>query len=79
VNKLVRLFRKHGYGLAEFSDEVIQFYTLVNQQEDGRIPITDWYTLPKHEFEAFVVLLQKLDDKEEDIQRYSSFVANCLR
>jgi hypothetical protein len=64
--------------LAEFGEEAVKFYAHANQREDGGVPITDWYCLPKHEFEVFVKLLQKMDQKIEDLRRYQEFAARCL-
>lgn len=78
VNKLVCLFQRHGYDLAEYGQDAVKFFSTVNQREDGGVPISDWYCLPKHEFAVFVSLINKLDTKAEDLRKYQFFVAQNL-
>lgn len=67
-NDIQALFKKHGYGIAQFNGSGVTFYDrskCVNAEGGGKsVPVPFFFVVSKKEFLAFVDIMRRLDDSE---------------
>jgi hypothetical protein len=62
VNRLQPLFELHGFKIAIFNYENVSFYRMRAITKERCVPISDWFIMPRKEFQVFVETLFKLNE-----------------
>ena len=75
--EIVSLFEKHGFGIADFNDEGVSFYSKRDLKENS-VPVSSFYKMSKKEFIVFTDVIKQLDAAKHRLNSYADFVKQNL-
>lgn len=75
--EIVSLFNKHGFGIADFNNEGVSFYSKLDLKENS-VPISSFYRMSKKEFVVFTEIIKRLDEAKHKLNSYANFVKQNL-
>jgi hypothetical protein len=80
-NDLIKLFSRHGFGIAYFGSEGVSFYDKSNRVvEDGieSVPITAFFKVSKKDFLIFAELVKRLDASQRRVNELIKFTTRVI-